>query len=102
MDLHVADVGHDVVVVTLLVLRVYIEIRHVGIRLLRTGHVVLANALEVQHCGVEGAVVWITGSVANGHLCNVGSRMRWQMFALFVTRTHIRTGLPMTRRKTPG
>ena len=72
VNLSVTDVGNDIVVVALLVLREYTEVRQTGIFHLRTGHVVLADSLEVQHLGVECAVMGIPGRVANGHTCNVG------------------------------
>ena len=68
-DLHVADIRNDIVIMTLLHLSEYTEVRQAGIRLLRTGHVVLADALEVNHLGVEGAFVWITGNEAESDLC---------------------------------
>ena len=55
---------------TLLVLRQHLEVRHVGIHLLRAGHVVLARTLEVQDHGVESPIMRITGSVAYSNLCN--------------------------------
>ena len=71
MDLHVADVGNSGAAVTLLVLRQDTEVRKVSRfgHLFRAGHIVLADSLEVDHLGVEGAVMRIAGCVAHGHTC---------------------------------
>ena len=89
MDLRVADVGYDVVVVALLVLRQDTEVRQTGIFHLRAGQVVLADSLEVNHLGVEGPVMRITGRVAQGHTCKVVAYVCWQMIHFSAIRTMV-------------
>lgn len=73
-DFHVSDVGYDVVVVALLCLDKDTEVRQVRVLLLRGCHVVLADALEVDHVGIEQAEVRISGRVAHSHLCKIIER----------------------------
>ena len=74
MDLHVSDVGDDIVVMAILCLHIYPEVRHAGIVLDRGGHVVFAVALEVNHVGVEGTDVRVARRVADCHLCKRAER----------------------------